>query len=208
LDALQTIDATDLDDAFQGFKSDQPASDNDDSAAMMRTERPFFFRKMGPPRQDDFFQNSVLAGVFTDNPFPTTSPQFFLTPFVPESAEVVPPEPSAPETEPLPPLEPSAPDGLMTPEELALLNKLLVTDDMTPEGRIDIYILLKSSKCVLSLKKKKPTFIFIFYRTVSQVWIGLVVVPLESTRFGHKLLYVLQFFHSTSNFFEAFQVFN
>jgi hypothetical protein len=27
----------------------------------------------------------------------------------------------------------------MTSEELALLNKILVTDDMTPEGKVDIF---------------------------------------------------------------------
>ena len=99
--------------------------------AMMRTERPFFFRKMGPPQQDDFFHNSVLAGVFSDpsSAFPTTPPPFFFSPFSPETA---------PESAMLPPLEPSPPEALMTPEELALLNKILVTDDMTPEGRIQL----------------------------------------------------------------------
>ena len=138
-DALQTIDATDLNDEFKGFQLDEKAVDKDDSAAMMRTQRPFFFQKIGPPQQDDFFHNSVLAGVFPDSPFPTTPPPFFETPFVPESAVSPPLESSAAEAEQLLPLEPTAPDGLMTSEELALLNKILVTDDMTPEGKVDIF---------------------------------------------------------------------
>jgi hypothetical protein len=105
-DALQTIDATDLNDEFQGFQLDEKAVDKDDSAAMMRTQRPFFFRKIGPPQQDDFFHNSVLAGVFPDSPFPTTPPPFFETPFVPESAVSPPLESSAAEAEQLLPLEP------------------------------------------------------------------------------------------------------
>ncbi len=58
---------------------------------------------------------------------------------MPESAVSPPLESSSAETEQLLPLEPTAPDGLMTAEELALLNKILVTDDMTPEGKVDIF---------------------------------------------------------------------
>ncbi len=55
---------------------------------------------------------------------------------MPESAVSPPLEAEA---EQLLPLEPTEPDGLMTSEELALLNKILVTDDMTPEGKVDIF---------------------------------------------------------------------
>jgi hypothetical protein len=85
---------------------------------------------MGPPRPDEFFRNSVLAGVFTappSPPAPSTLPPFFQSPF---TAPTV-----APQTLP-PSLDSQPPDGLMTPDELALLNKILVTDDMTPEGKI------------------------------------------------------------------------
>ncbi len=64
---------------------------------------------------------------------------------MPESAVSPPLESSAAEAEQLLPLEPSAPDGLMTSEELALLNKILVTDDMTPEGKVDIFEFLTFS---------------------------------------------------------------
>jgi hypothetical protein len=162
-EAFQTIDATDLDDVFRLSQTieetaespaDPPVSE-DDNQATLRTERPFFFRKIGAPQQDDFFHNSVLAGVFTETPLftqstPITPPPFFFSTF----AEPLPSEtPSFPSEASgaalLPPLDPSPPEGLMTPEELALLNKILVTDDMSPEGRISflVTILYPYSSC-------------------------------------------------------------